>query len=153
MVEIAKLTGSSVPTLHRRLDKSREAARGRADASPASIRATSSSLIGHPSIALRPCCAPRLRGFSGLSVYSSEMVSPHANGCPEPEVLAAYVDRGLSLAERARVEAHLASCPQCIALLAGVVRTVEELSALMPDVDVAVEATPAHRLGEPWRAC
>ena len=64
------------------------------------------------------------------------MVDPHTNGCPEPEVLAAYVDRGLSLSERARVDAHLASCPQCIALVAGVARTVEELSALRPDVVV-----------------
>ncbi len=70
------------------------------------------------------------------------MVDPHTHGCPEPEVLAAYVDRGLSLAERARVEAHLASCPQCIALVAGVARTVEELSALRPDVAVTAEATP-----------
>ena len=70
------------------------------------------------------------------------MVDPHTNGCPEPEVLAAYVDRGLSLSERARVDAHLASCPQCIALVAGVARTVEELSALRPDVAVAAEATP-----------
>jgi anti-sigma factor RsiW len=58
------------------------------------------------------------------------MVDPHTNGCPEPEVLAAYVDRGLSLSERARVDIHLASCPQCIALVAGVARTVEELSAI-----------------------
>lgn len=70
------------------------------------------------------------------------MVDPHTNGCPEPEVLAAYVDRGLSLSERARVDAHLASCPQCIALVAGVARTVEELSALRPDVAVTAEATP-----------
>jgi anti-sigma factor RsiW len=49
------------------------------------------------------------------------MVDSHTNGCPEPEVLAAYVDRGLSLSERARVDDHLASCPQCIALVAGVV--------------------------------
>ncbi len=83
-----------------------------------------------------------MRGFWGLSVYPSEMVDPHTHGCPEPEVLAAYVDRGLSLSERARVDAHLASCPQCIALVAGVARTVEELSALRPDVVVAVEATP-----------
>ncbi|MEO8677902.1 MAG: CHAT domain-containing protein [Vicinamibacterales bacterium] len=48
--------------------------------------------------------------------------------CLDPEVLAAYVDRGLSLSERARVESHLASCFQCAALLAGVVRTVEALS-------------------------
>ena len=70
------------------------------------------------------------------------MVDPHTNGCPEPEVLAAYVDRGLSLSERARVDAHLASCPQCIALVAGVARTVEELSVLRPDVAVTAEATP-----------
>lgn len=50
------------------------------------------------------------------------------SSCVEPEVLAAYVDRGLSLAERARVESHLASCFQCAALLAGVVRTVAESS-------------------------
>jgi len=70
------------------------------------------------------------------------MVSPHTNGCPEPEVLAAYVDRGLSLSERARVDAHLASCPQCIALVAGVARTVEALSVLRPNAAVTAEATP-----------
>lgn len=70
------------------------------------------------------------------------MVDPHANGCPEPEVLAAYVDRGLSLSERARVDVHLASCPQCIALVAGAARTVAELAAHMPDEGVLEEATP-----------
>jgi CHAT domain-containing protein len=70
------------------------------------------------------------------------MVDPHTNGCLEPEVLAAYIDQGLSLTERARVEAHLASCPRCIAQVAGVARTVAELSASMPDVAVAAEATP-----------
>lgn len=83
-----------------------------------------------------------MRGFWDLSVYPNEMVDPHTNGCVQPEVLAAYVDRGLSLTERARVDAHLASCPQCIAMLAGVVRTVAELSAHTPDVVVAAEATP-----------
>lgn len=70
------------------------------------------------------------------------MVDSHTNGCPEPEVLAAYVDRGLSLAERARVDAHLASCPQCIALVAGVVRTVADVSAQLPGAVVTAEATP-----------
>lgn len=70
------------------------------------------------------------------------MVDPHANGCPEPEVLAAYVDHGLSLSERARVEVHLASCPQCIALVAGAARTVAEVSAHVPDAGVTAEATP-----------
>jgi len=59
--------------------------------------------------------------------------------CPEPEVLAAYVDRGLSLAERARVDHHLASCPQCIALVAGVVRTVADVPESTPHAEPAVE--------------
>ena len=56
--------------------------------------------------------------------------------CLEPEVLAAYVDRGLSLAERARVDHHLASCPHCIAMVAGVVRTVEAVSEFLPIGDL-----------------
>ncbi|MDO8678685.1 MAG: CHAT domain-containing protein [Acidobacteriota bacterium] len=71
------------------------------------------------------------------------MVSSQTTGCLEPEVLAAYVDHGLSLAERSRVEAHLASCPHCIAMVAGVVRTVEAVSAFLPVSDVAVE-TPSR---------
>lgn len=70
------------------------------------------------------------------------MVDPHDNGCPDLEVLATYVDRGLSLSERSRVDSHLASCPQCIALVAGAARTVAELSAQMPDAGVIAEATP-----------
>ena len=70
------------------------------------------------------------------------MIDSLTNGCPEPEVLAAYVDRGLSLAERARVDAHLASCPQCIGLVAGVVRTVADVSAHVADAVISSEATP-----------
>ncbi len=102
----------------------------------------SPALLAITPLPCRLCCARRLRGFWGLSVYPSEMVDPHIHGCPEPEVLAAYVDRGLSLTERGRVDAHLASCPQCIALIAGVARTVVEVSAHVPDAVVAAEATP-----------
>jgi CHAT domain-containing protein len=70
------------------------------------------------------------------------MVDMHARGCLDPEVLAAYVDHGLSLAERARVESHLASCPQCTALLAGVVRTVAEIAPSLPHLAEPVEASP-----------
>jgi CHAT domain-containing protein/tetratricopeptide (TPR) repeat protein len=70
------------------------------------------------------------------------MVSSQTHSCLEAEVLAAYVDHGLSLAERSRVDAHLASCPHCIAMLAGVVRTVEAVSEFVPAGDQAVEATP-----------
>src|SRR5204863_9718061 len=83
-----------------------------------------------------------LRGFGPLSVYQSEMVDPHVNGCLEPEVLAAYVDKGLSLTERARVNSHLASCPQCVALVAGVVRTVADVSAHLPGLDATAEHAP-----------
>ncbi len=70
------------------------------------------------------------------------MNSSRLRGCPGPEVLAAYVDQGLSLAERAQVEVHLASCPQCTVLLAEVVRTVEDVSAFIPGTGVPAEATP-----------
>ena len=76
-----------------------------------------------------------------MSVYPNEMVSSHPTGCLEPEVVAAYVDHGLSLVERAQVETHLASCRECTALLAGVVRTVADISAFIPDAGAA-EATP-----------
>lgn len=62
--------------------------------------------------------------------------------CLDAEVLAAYLDHGLSLAERARVDVHLASCPHCVAMLAGVARTVADLSAHLPAADVTAEATP-----------
>jgi CHAT domain-containing protein len=73
-----------------------------------------------------------------VSVYLIKMGDFHTR-CPEPEVLAAYIDRGLSLAERSRVDHHLASCPQCLALLAGVVRTVADVSEVMPHAGPAVE--------------
>ena len=79
-----------------------------------------------------------------MSVYPSEMVSSHPAGCLEPEVMAAYVDHGLSLAERAQVDRHLASCRQCTALLAGVVRTAAEVSAFIPGTG-ATEATPSRK--------
>ena len=77
-----------------------------------------------------------------MPVYPSEMVDTHPHGCLEPEVLAAYVDHGLSLTERARVETHLASCPTCTALLAGVVRTVAEIAPVLPQAGDAVEVSP-----------
>ena len=61
--------------------------------------------------------------------------------CLDAEVLAAYLDHGVSLAERARVEAHLASCPQCLALVAGVARTVAALPADRTGVVSAAAST------------
>jgi anti-sigma factor RsiW len=55
-----------------------------------------------------------------------------STSCPDSEALAAYIDRGLMKRERIVLEEHLASCPTCIALIAGVVRV---LSALMGVAD------------------
>ena len=64
MVEIAKLTGSSVPTLHRRLDKSVKQLRlalSRAGFEPREV----ANLIGHPSIALSPLLRAEVERFLG----------------------------------------------------------------------------------------
>lgn len=47
--------------------------------------------------------------------------------CPDCEVLAAYIDKGLGQWERRKVERHLARCADCIALIAAVVRVLAEL--------------------------
>jgi CHAT domain-containing protein len=65
--------------------------------------------------------------------------------CPESEILAAYIDRHLSLVERAGVESHLALCPICIAVVAGVTRTLAEVSAGIPQIDIEAEASRATR--------
>lgn len=53
-----------------------------------------------------------------------------STSCPESEALAAYIDRGLRKRERFLLEEHLASCPTCIALIAGVVRVLTALTAV-----------------------
>ena len=64
MIEIARLTGSSVPTLHRRLDrtlKQLKHALTAADFNPREV----SGLIGHPSIALSPLLRTEVERFLG----------------------------------------------------------------------------------------
>lgn len=64
MVEIAKLTGSSVPTLHRRLDKSVKQLR-LALSHAGFDRREIANLIGHPSIALSPLLRAEVERFLG----------------------------------------------------------------------------------------
>ena len=65
MVQIAKLTGSSVPTLHRRLEKA--VALLRATLSRVGLnREEIIELIGHPSIALAPLLRAEVEKFLGL---------------------------------------------------------------------------------------
>jgi hypothetical protein len=64
MVEISKLTGSSVPTLHRRLDKSVKQLRlalTHAGFDPRDVV----SLLGHHSIALSPLLRAEVERFLG----------------------------------------------------------------------------------------
>jgi len=63
--------------------------------------------------------------------------------CPDPELLAAYVDRRLSLAERARLESHLAFCRECLGILAAVARTVAEISHVVPKEENAESGAPS----------
>lgn len=52
-----------------------------------------------------------------------------------PEELAAYIDRGLSLSERNRAEEHLATCDQCMMVLAASARTISEMAEAAPSVE------------------
>jgi len=42
------------------------------------------------------------------------MSAPDANSCPEPAVLAAFVEAKLSAADRLVVERHVTTCPECL---------------------------------------
>ena len=64
MVEIAKLTGSSVPTLHRRLDKSVKQLRSALTGAGFDPREVA-DLIGHHSIALSPLLRAEVERFLG----------------------------------------------------------------------------------------
>jgi anti-sigma factor RsiW len=49
------------------------------------------------------------------------------------ELVTAYLDDALTAADRARFEAHLASCADCTTHVAQFVRTVDALGALPPE--------------------
>jgi len=53
---------------------------------------------------------------------------PAPAGCPEPELVAAYMDGGLSGDEAERCERHLAACASCRQMLAEMARGAEALS-------------------------
>lgn len=71
--------------------------------------------------------------------------------CPDPEVLAAYLDRTLSLAERATLEAHLASCPHCLAAVAGAFRTLAAVPVGAPFIGAVGSPSGAPPRGM-WRS-
>jgi tetratricopeptide (TPR) repeat protein len=71
-----------------------------------------------------------------------------ASACVDAATLAAFVDGRIDPAGRARVAAHLASCPDCTELVAEVIRTNDELSE-HESADAAPE--PAEQRGLPGK--
>ncbi|HTU30859.1 MAG TPA: anti-sigma factor [Solirubrobacteraceae bacterium] len=70
-----------------------------------------------------------------------------------PGRLSAYVDGELGPRPLARVERHLAGCPQCLAALRGLERTLQALhrlgSSSPPEGTPDLAATVRQRLHEP----
>ncbi len=62
--------------------------------------------------------------------------------CPEPRQLAAFIDGALDARNRAGVEAHLAECEGCRAVVAGAVETVLDLDGLPRDAGAMPERQP-----------
>jgi len=54
------------------------------------------------------------------------MRSEPAGPCPEPEILAAYVDGTLGAQVRGEVESHIANCAECPLVIAETIRFVHE---------------------------
>jgi CHAT domain-containing protein len=71
--------------------------------------------------------------------------SPIREGCPEPEAIAAYVDGRLAGAEKAEMEAHLASCDDCLAVFSETARSETELGGSQ-----APPAVVRGRFGRRW---
>jgi Photosynthesis system II assembly factor YCF48 len=72
---------------------------------------------------------------------------PASGNCPDAEILAAYVERTLTVGERAHCQAHLASCAHCQAQVAVLVRLSE---ADEPAVAPPKAAAPASAAGMSW---
>jgi Putative zinc-finger/Tetratricopeptide repeat len=64
-----------------------------------------------------------------------------AGECLDSELLSAYIDRTLEARDRARVEAHLASCADCYDVMSEVLRIQETFSAARPEGDAARDAS------------
>jgi CHAT domain-containing protein len=67
--------------------------------------------------------------------------------CPDPEVLAAWVDHGLGDAERASVAAHLSGCTDCRLLMSYVLETRDAVGDLQVGVRIASGAPDIRLVG------
>src|SRR5262245_16397399 len=57
-------------------------------------------------------------------------VALRVDACPEPGLLAAYVDGTVASEERTRVERHLVACPDCREIVAGAVSAQAEIGRI-----------------------
>jgi tetratricopeptide (TPR) repeat protein len=73
----------------------------------------------------------------------------NAVACLDSETIAAYLDRRLDPAERARVEEHLADCEECRTLLSETAAFLEADAAAKP-ADVVPLARPVGPTRRPW---
>ena len=71
--------------------------------------------------------------------HISQAEGPAPAGCPEPELVAAYMDGGLSSDEVERCERHLAACASCRQVLAEMARGAEALA--LADASSVAERT------------
>jgi hypothetical protein len=77
--------------------------------------------------------------FERLLARTERQPKGPANLCPDPGVLAAYLDATLSPAERTAIEGHVADCARCALQLATVVRLEDE------------SGQPQHAPASRWR--
>jgi CHAT domain-containing protein/tetratricopeptide (TPR) repeat protein len=82
---------------------------------------------------------------------SAQAKGPADPLCPDPEILAAWVDQGLEAADRARIDTHLAGCDDCRLLVARVIE-FQHAAAEDTAAEPAVDAAPAEPAREPQRA-
>ncbi|MGH7337991.1 MAG: zf-HC2 domain-containing protein, partial [Myxococcota bacterium] len=66
------------------------------------------------------------RGFESLLERGLREGAASAGACPDPELLAGYLERSLPAEETKRCEAHFASCLRCQEELAAIVRMTDE---------------------------
>jgi len=77
------------------------------------------------------------------------MIDRSVEVCPDPEELAAYIDRALPKEERQRIAEHLSRCPDCYEVFSETVRLLEEDDEEETGSEEP-SAQPVVRRG-PWR--
>lgn len=69
-----------------------------------------------------PQATMNVRQIIALFKASAEPDAEETSGCLQPDRLAAFLDGGLSIGERAAAEAHLAGCDRCLGRIAALSR-------------------------------